>query len=538
MSTLTQNRPWVAAPTVEESDLPEGWLAAALPGVCELNPPKPSTDTLPRDASVTFVPMPAVDADLGAITNPQVKPYSAVRKGYTAFREGDVIFAKITPCMENGKAAIARNLENGLGFGSTEFHVLRPTPAVLAGYVYHFIRQESFRRDAQSEMTGSVGQKRVPVDFLEKTEIPLPPLPEQTRIVAKIEAFFTQVNAARDRLTKVPKILKRFRQSVLAAACSGRLTEDWREKYPNPDSVVEAIEAIRKRREATSTSLAQKEKIRQIYTYADENDSSELPESWRFVALNKLCESFDYGTSAKSQVSGRVPVLRMGNIQNGRIDWSDLVFTSDEDEIQHYLLQSNTVLFNRTNSPELVGKTAIYRGERPAIFAGYLIRAVTFPELDPQYLNLCLNTTYAREFCSRAKTDGVSQSNINAQKLGTFEVPYCPLKEQQEIVRRVEDLFKLAEMIEKRVEGATKRVEKLTQAILAKAFRGELVPTEAELARREGRTYEPAWVLLERIQRLRSSEYGRGTERPTVRRQGRPAVVRPKQSARRANATN
>ena len=189
----------------------------------------------------------------------------------------------------------------------------------------------------------------------------------------------------------------------------------------------------------------------------------------------------------------------MGNIQNGQIDWSDLAYTSDPEEIEQYALQTDTVLFNRTNSPELVGKTAIYRGERPAMFAGYLIRIVNEPELDAKYLNFCLNTNYAREFCSRVKTDGVSQSNINAQKLGRFEVPFCALLEQHEIVRRVEALFKLADLIKKRVESATKRADKLTQAILAKAFRGELVPTEAELARREGRDYEPASALLERI---------------------------------------
>jgi type I restriction enzyme S subunit len=162
------------------------------------------------------------------------------------------------------------------------------------------------------------------------------------------------------------------------------------------------------------------------------------------------------------------------------------------------------VLFNRTNSPELVGKTAIYRGERPAIFAGYLIRITHLPELDPQYLNFCLNTNYAREFCSHVKTDGVSQSNINAQKLGQFKLPYCPLPEQHEIVRRVGALFKLADAIEKRVDAATKRADKLTQAILGKAFRGELVPTEAELARAEGRDYETAQQLLGRIASLKA----------------------------------
>jgi type I restriction enzyme S subunit len=176
-------------------------------------------------------------------------------------------------------------------------------------------------------------------------------------------------------------------------------------------------------------------------------------------------------------------------------------------------------LFNRTNSPELVGKSAIYRGEGPAIFAGYLIRITHLSELDPRYLNLCLNSIYAREFCLRVKTDGVSQSNINAQKLGVFEVPYCSLKEQEEIVRRVEALFKMADAIEKRVAAASARAEHLTQAVLAKAFRGELVPTEAELASREGRDYEAASVLLERIKAGRES---RSSAKPHQAKAGHP----------------
>ncbi len=240
-----------------------------------------------------------------------------------------------------------------------------------------------------------------------------------------------------------------------------------------------------------------------IYSYQERENSDILPENWEYVSLDKLCESFQYGTSKKSQTTGKLPVLRMGNIQNGQIDWTDLVYTSDEKEIEKYKLNHGDVLFNRTNSPELVGKTSIYRGEQSAIFAGYLIKINNFEELDSEYLNYCLNSIYAKEFCLRVKTDGVSQSNINAQKLGKFEVPFCSKEEQQEIVRRVKALFKLAGAIEKRVATVTVRAEKLKQAILAKAFRGELVPTEAELARREGRSYEPASGLLAKIKAQR-----------------------------------
>jgi type I restriction enzyme S subunit len=210
------------------SELPEGWTIAELPDICDLNPGKPDASKFAADTEVSFVPMAAVDADLGQITSPSVRLYSAVSKGFTSFQENDVIMAKITPCMENGKAAIARGLSNGIGFGSTEFHVFRNSKAILPEYLFYFIRQDSFRKSAEANMTGSVGQKRVPVDFLKGTILPLPPLKEQRRIVAKLEKLLSRVDAAQARLATIPRILKRFRQSVLAAACSGRLTADWR----------------------------------------------------------------------------------------------------------------------------------------------------------------------------------------------------------------------------------------------------------------------------------------------------------------------
>lgn len=347
---------------------------------------------------------------------------------------------------------------------------------------------KSLRLGWQEKSTAIPGLSRGDVYAI---AVPIPPLAEQRRIVAKLEKLLSKVDACRARLEKIPVILKRFRQAVLAAACSGRLTADWREKSSSNESITAVVESIYRMREAEAITKSQKDYLSKLIEVAEKNDSNELPEGWQFVNLNKLCSTFDYGTSAKSQPSGKVPVLRMGNIQEGRIDWADLVYSSDDKEIQKFALEPGTVLFNRTNSPELVGKTAIYRGERPAIFAGYLIRINPFPELNPEYLNLCLNTNYAKEFCLTVKTDGVSQSNINAQKLGTFEIPFCPISEQAEIVRRVEELFVLADRIEARYKKAKDHIEKLTQSILAKAFRGELVPQDPN--------DEPASELLNRI---------------------------------------
>ncbi len=337
--------------------------------------------------------------------------------------------------------------------------------------------------------------------FLKQINIPIPPHNEQRRIVVKLEKLLTKVDACKERLEKIPIILKRFRQSVLAAACSGRLTADWREKNPDIVSVNEVLDNIQKRRLNLASSLREKKRIEDIYSCQEKEDSDLLPISWKYVGLDKLCESFQYGTSRKSESSGKVAVLRMGNIQNGEINWDDLIYTSHEEEIEKYRLEPGDVLFNRTNSPELVGKTSIYRGKPPAIFAGYLIRINNFKELNSEYLNYCLNSSYAKEYCLRVKTDGVHQSNINAQKLAKFEVPFCSAQEQQEIVRRVEALFKVAEQIEERYKKAKAYVDRLTQSILAKAFRGELVPQDPN--------DEPASVLLERIREERGKKQDR-----------------------------
>ena len=181
------------------------WPKVKLSEVCEINPRRPaSLLKLPYDYPVTFVPMPAVEQFGGTISSPEIRPFGEVRKGFTYFGEGDVIFAKITPCMQNGKSAIARDLVNQLGFGSTEFHVLRPNPErILAEWVWHFLRQGPYRQEATHHFQGAVGQQRVPVSFLEATSVPLPPLPEQRRIIGCIRECMERIEEIERLRTEV-----------------------------------------------------------------------------------------------------------------------------------------------------------------------------------------------------------------------------------------------------------------------------------------------------------------------------------------------
>jgi type I restriction enzyme S subunit len=170
---------------------------------------------------VSFVPMAAVEAATGRMDASEIRRFGLVKKGYTVFREGDVLFAKITPCMENGKMAVARGLHNGVGCGSTEFHVLRPKPGVDPHYVYHFVSSARFRAEAAHHMTGAVGQKRVPTAFLVQCAIPLPDLGEQRLVVAEIEKQFSRLDQAVANLKRVEANAHALRQAVLARAFLG-----------------------------------------------------------------------------------------------------------------------------------------------------------------------------------------------------------------------------------------------------------------------------------------------------------------------------
>ncbi|WP_105198088.1 restriction endonuclease subunit S [Escherichia albertii] len=306
-------------------------------------------------------------------------------------------------------------------------------------------------------------------DDLSKFNFVLVPLSEQKIIAEKLDTLLAQVDSTKARLEQIPQILKRFRQAVLGAAVRGKLTEDWR-------------------------------------------DNSSLS-GWREGKLGEFIKKPSYGTSSKSNKEGLIPVLRMGNLQGGKLDWTDLVYTSDTIEIEKYKLEYNDVLFNRTNSPELVGKTAIYKSEQPAIYAGYLIRVQCLPNLNPDYLNYHLNSILGRQYCYSVKSDGVSQSNINAQKLIAYPITVPPLPEQAEIVRRVEQLFAYADTIEKQVNNALARVNNLTQSILAKAFRGEFTAQwraeNPELISGEN----SAAALLEKIKAERAASGGKKASR-------------------------
>lgn len=202
---------------------PLGWQWVALGEVCEMNPRRPRGFVRGDGEETSFVPMEAVDARLGKVGRLRSRPYAEVKKGYTYFADGDVLFAKITPCMQNGKHFVAEGLIDGVGFASTEFHVLRPGDAICAKWVHLYLTQPAILREATHHFTGSAGQQRVPSSFLEELKIPLPPLEEQRRILATLNAKMAAVEKARAAAEAELEAIEALPGALLRQAFEGEL---------------------------------------------------------------------------------------------------------------------------------------------------------------------------------------------------------------------------------------------------------------------------------------------------------------------------
>lgn len=207
------------------------WESVSLIEVCEVNPKRANIKDIPDNTQVSFIPMPAISEVLGEITNPQIKSLGEVMKGYTNFCEGDVLFAKITPCMENGKSAIVGKLLNNIGFGSTEFHVLRCGGKLYNRYLFYMVRDITFRNKAKSIMTGAVGQQRVPKKYLENYTFLKPSYNEQMEIVRILDGIFGKEQQAKEAAEAVLGKIDLMKKAILARAFRGELgTNDPREE--------------------------------------------------------------------------------------------------------------------------------------------------------------------------------------------------------------------------------------------------------------------------------------------------------------------
>ncbi|EIA1323993.1 restriction endonuclease subunit S [Vibrio vulnificus] len=332
------------------------------------------------------------------------------------FFNGDILF-----CLRGslGKCAIVNDLEQGAIASSLV--ILRPNEPLNSQFLLYYLQSPLCHQMIQ-KYKGGAAQPNLGAKDLEKFLVPIPDLSTQKEVVKKLNKAFADIEQAR--------------------ANTEQNLQNARELF---DSY-----------------------LQQVF--------SERGDGWKKTTLNELCTKFEYGTSSKSSQEGEVPVIRMGNIQDGRIVMDKLVYSLNEEDNQKYHLNFNDVLFNRTNSAELVGKTAIYKSEERAIFAGYLIRIHRNEKLlNADYLNFYLNSPIARKYGEQVMSQSTNQANISGTKLKTYPISIpVSLEEQQSIVEKISTLKEKVEELEATHKSKLAALDELKQSLLQQAFTGQL----------------------------------------------------------------
>ncbi len=352
-------------------------------------------------------------SDSGKIKTTTARPFGEVKKGFTSFREGDVLFAKITPCMENGKGALAIGLINGFGCGSTEFHVLRPKLNAVDGkWLYYLTAWPAFRADAERHMTGSAGQKRVPKSFLEKYAIVVPKL-----CVQKEQA---------DQLDRIKRAI------------------DYRKKQ------ISLLDDLIKAR------------FVELFGSYPVNEKG-----WETGTIRDLVTEVRYGSSRKAADgdSGKYPYLRMNNITyGGELDLSDTkTIDIPDEELDKCTVRRGDLLFNRTNSKELVGKTCVYNRDQMMVLAGFVVRVRLNNKALPEFVSAFMNTDFSKKMLLGMCKAAIGQANINAQELQNIGIYIPPIGIQRDFVSFKEQIDKSKFAVQKSLEETQKLFDSLMQ---------------------------------------------------------------------------
>lgn len=427
--------------------LPSTWIVAAIDDVTTISP-KSCADGVDHENPVHFIPMAAVSENFGGIDISQLRPYGEVRKGYTSFSEGDVLFAKITPCMENGKGGLVPSLSYTYAFGSTEFHVLRPTHALLPRWLAHYLSQPDFRKIARQNMTGTAGQMRVSSRWLAETGIPLAPVDEQTRIVEKLEELLSDLDAGVIELKAAQAKLTRYRQSLLKTVVEGKDNDT---PYPQ-------------------------------------------------VPLAELTKEIGQGWSPKCEEKPAVEVQRWGVIKTTAIQ--PQAFDGAHNKAlpigfqprPHLELKVGDLLITRAGPRNRVGICCLVRSTRQKLMLcdkAYRIRCDT-SRVEAEFLELVLNAPQFVQQIDALKT-GISDSGLNLtqDRFLTINIPLPSLDRQRQLMAEIESIEAMLHEQAMAINSALAQSTAQRNNILRAAFSGQLVPQDPN--------DEPASALLARI---------------------------------------
>ena len=358
--------------------------------------------------------------------------------------------------------------------------LLRPRPELISShFLRYFLLSPTGYRLLTGQMTGTA-IKRIVLRRIKDSPVPIAPMSEQQLIVAEIEKQFSRLDEAVALFKRTKANLKRYKAAILKAAVEGKLTEEWRKAHPDIEPASKLLERILAERRA---KWKEKGKYKEPIA-PDTNDLPSLPKGWTWATVEQLSTLVQYGSSEKTREDAvGVPVLRMGNIEDGRLQLDSLKYLpKNHDEFPELFLRDGDILFNRTNSAELVGKTAVYKGKpTPCSFASYLIRVRLAQGCVPDLLAYFINSVFGRTWIAQVVSQQVGQANVNGTKLQALGIPLPPVDEQGQIVSEVERRLSIIDELEATVEANLTRADRLRQSVLGKAFSGKLLLNGAQI---------------------------------------------------------
>ena len=522
--------------TNNSPSLPPGWVLADLSAIAQINPPLDRcviNDAVP----VHFVPMKAVEPEGSGLARPEICTYGEVKKGYTPFLSGDVIMAKITPCMENGKTTVVPDLPDAVCFGSTEFHVFRPEQGISPHWLSYYLLQSNFRKLARMHMAGSAGQLRVPAPFLDSVQIPLAPLSEQQRILEKVEELLSDLDAGVAALERVGRKLSHYRAAMLKAAMEGLLTAEWRQQHPNVEPAAELLTSIlaERRRHWEEEQLRKfgevgkvpaknwKSKYKEPVAPAISN-LPKLPHGWCWATLDQLTDFITSGSrSWKNYYSDAGALfIRSQDIRTDRLDLAEVahVMPPVGAEGTRTQVQRSDLLVTITGAN--VAKAAVVGIEIPEAYVSQHVGLMRFvaPELG-DFIHIYATAPSGGRKQLLKVAYGAGKPGLNLDNLRELPIPLPPNGERVTLVELVEGQLTVIEHLENDLKGKMKAVQALRQSILRDAFNGELISQDPN--------DEPASELLKRIAAERE-------ERQRHAISAKRSSVKTKQSRKRAAA--
>lgn len=421
-------------------------------------------------------------------------------------KKGDVIIVASTGSSKIiGKAATILEDDKTISFGAF-LMLVRPIHLVEGKYFGYFFQSSNYR-DRIRSLAAGININNIKRKYIEEMPFPLPSLPEQKRIVAKLDTLFASLDNTKARLEKIPQLLKNFRQAVLTQAVTGKLTEEWREGKELGDLDV-LFESLNKRRQNHS-----KKKIRSINNNLRVDvDLFKIPDLWRWSTLHFLMnedETFRYGVVQPGKdIDGQQKLIRVLDLKNGKVLKNQLRGISYEVDSKYKsaCVKTGDLLVSIVGT---IGRTAIVTNEENGFNIARAIARVPIRDVNPKYIKYYIDSEFGQNLLSGDARE-VARKTLNLEQLKTLPIPVPPLEEQHEIVRRVESLFAKADAIEQQYQKLKEKVDALPQAILAKAFRGELVE--------QNPLDEPASVLLDRIRAEKEKMAAKGKKKTMKRK--------------------